>query len=305
MLRINLLPPYIYDEKKKKMIAAWWVLGVLACCVAYGLAWSKVNGELKEAQDAKTTAENFKSQYDSLENQIATAKQQGQAINDRQTFIANAQKYNDGWPKTYREVRDLTSPQVILREVSLSGTPINTVNMLAYAPSETDAIRWLMYLRTRTDKVDRVQFQLPPHGYLTDNQTAGGGGARMGGMSMPGMMGGGMSMPGMMGGGMRAGGIGPMGASGGGGGNNQQVGPTDIEGRPGLSFVATAVLKEPVAGGIALPAWPAGFGGAVGGGGARIPGMPGGMSGGPMGGGGSFGGGGLSVPGGGSKGGEV
>jgi hypothetical protein len=76
------------------------------------------------------------------------------------------------------------------------------------------------------------------------------------------------------------------GARPGGGANSQNVGPTELEGRPGLGFVAMAVLKEPVAKGIPAPSWPTGSGGGAGGaGGMRMPGgagMPP-MGGAPMG----------------------
>lgn len=325
MRPINLLPPYIYDKQKKVQLAAFWSIAALAVVAGFIYWQSEINKVLDGIAEEQQTATRLKTEHDNLVGQITQENNNNEAIQRKQDFIANAQTYNDAWPQTYSMVRDVVSPNVILRRIIIDPQQRQTVSMAGSARTEMDIVKWWMALKNDTTRFQSVRFELPPHPYAPGGQatTAGGpglagapGGARgfsggpgsgggpmaagvsgagggpgsggggfSGGMSMPPGMGsggmGGMSMPPGMGGGggFRGGGF----PGGGGGAQSADVGPDILEGRPVINFVATAVLNQPLAGGIATPVWPPGGGAGAGATGGF--GGPAGFSGGPGGGG--------------------
>jgi hypothetical protein len=295
MLRINLLPPYIYDKQKKiKWIAIALALPFLALVACL---WAAQNAQAAKdkADGRKNDALTQQSQYNNLVSQIKAEEDAVAATKAKQTFVANAIKYNEAWPDTYTSMRDVTSPKILLKSMYMSDDR-KSLNFTGFCQYEEDLVRWWMFLRAQSDLYSEVHFRLPEHPWPPKSESNAGGGA--GSMAMsgggPGMagspgMGGGMAMsggPGMgggspMGGGMAMSGGPGMGGSpgvgsfGGGGGSSDAVGDEEIEGRKGIKFSAFATLKKPFAGGITTPTWAtAGGAGASGGGGGMNSGGP-------------------------------
>jgi hypothetical protein len=332
MLRINLLPPYIFDKQKKVQLAIVWGV-VAAAAIALFVIWSSgVAGRLDEEKKKLADATDAKTQYDNVESQITDVNNKVAVTKSKQTFIADAKKSNDSWPAVYEQMRDVTSPLILLESLAIDPGNHKALDFAGFAKDELTIARWWMTLRNAKDRFDSVSFNLPTHPYVPANAQGGaggfgqmgrfggpmGGGRGFGGGSgmPPGMMSGSMP-PGMSGGsgmppmamagrpGMMTPGGSGMGGFGGsgmggfrggmGGGNNANVGPAEIEGRPGLNFTGVAMVKDTLAPPMA-PTWPAGggrggavgMGGMMGGGmpammgGGRMSGMPPGMMGGSM-----------------------
>ncbi len=346
MRPINLLPPYIYDKQKKVQLAGLWGLITLGVIGGFIYWQMQINKDLEAAVAEKQEAEKQKAEYDRQVALIAAENQKIAEIKQKQDFIAAAQKYNDQWAEGYSLIRDVTSPNVILRRISIEPNLRKNVSFAGAARQEMDIIKWWMALKNDQERFESVKFELPPHAYNPGGgagaagtgagRFAGGpggfggpGSGGFGGSRGPGVGGpmaasisspGGGGGPTSFGGGASGFGGGPGsggsfgggrgGFGGGGGAQSAEVGPGILEGRPVINFVATAVLKKPLAEGVSLPAWPAsgggGGGGATGGfgspgggpGGFGSPGggAPGGFSGGP---------GGLGAPGGGKGGGST
>lgn len=299
MLRINLLPPYIYDKQKKIRLAVLWAAIVAAALGAFLLWFVTLNNTLKDQKDLEAKAVDYKGQYDTVESNINKEKQARAEIERRQVFIANAQKYNDSWPAAFETMRDVTANNILLKSMAFDKSR-KIVSFTGFAKTEEDIVRWWQYLRNNYAGPDaalpfeNVSFSLPAHPYPPkDTATAGGGKGGFGGSggfagTGGGGSGGGPSIAGAssFGPGTGGGSFGSPGGFGGPGGNNKDnVGPGVIEGRPGINFAASITLKKPLADGMPTPAWgassapagPAGFGG----GGPMPGGMP--MSGGgPM-----------------------
>ncbi len=296
MLHINLLPPYIYEGKRKKQLIAVWSLVAAATVGLFLFALTGLNATHEEEKEKETIANTLKLEHDALVTQIGGVKTQIAETKQKQDFIASSQIYNDSWGEGFLQVRDVTNPRIVLNAVSFDPSR-GAVNINAFAPSELDAIKWWMVLLNQTDKFTNVNITLPSHGYQPGGGTVTGaapggmgGGGSMGGGAGPratGMtsMGGGGSMGSMMGG--RTGGMG-------GGAASAAGSESELEGRAGFDFVCTAGLVNPLKGGAVAPSWagtnaggaaPGGFGG-----GSMMGGSMGGM-GGSMGGmGGSMGG---------------
>jgi hypothetical protein len=286
MLRINLLPPYIYDKQKKIP----WIIGSLALIpITLGalLWWGAIaQAAVTAANDRKQAAQAQKDQYDKLDSDIKKEHAAVDATKQKQTFVSNAIVYNQSWPQVYTTMRNVTSPRVLLKSMYVSDDR-KSVNFTGWCQYEEDLVRWWMYLRSQTALFSNVHFRLPDHPWPPKEEAGAGGGDVSGGprgaMGMPGGSAGGMGSgmmsmmgPGMMGGssGGGRGGQGP-GSFGGGGGNSDAVGPEEIEGKKGIKFSAFVTLKEPFAKGIAPPSWAVGGAPAGGGPGGVMPGMGG------------------------------
>jgi len=298
MLRINLLPPYVFDDQKKRNVMILWG-ACTAVAAIVGVLWIQTSKSAADkAETENTEAKTQLDTYNSKETAIKTEKDRVAVIRTRQEFVKNAMTYNDAWPKAFEEIRNLTSPKVVLDKMVIAGG--NVVEITGFAPTELDVARWWMELR-KSDLFEKVNFDLPPHPYPGTGgtgataQTTGFAGAGAGIPGMPGGMGGGMSgmPPGAMGGGM-----GSMMGAGAGGGANGKAGNGVLEGRPGLIFAGHLVLKKPFNDGKTAPAWGTSSGGAGGGGGGMAGMMGGGFSGGPSGGASGSGGGGGGAAGG-------
>jgi len=327
MLRINLLPPYIFDKQKKVQVAIVWGVIAAAAIALLMVANGNVSNQLGDVKKQLDEANNFKSDWEGLDGQIKGVNDKVAVTRSKQTFVANSKTNNDAWPAVYEAMRDVTTPTILLESLIVSPADHKRLDFTGFAKDELTIARWWMYLRNNAkDRFDSVSFNLPAHSYVpaTAQNNAGGfglgrmsgmppgmgrgmmGGPGMGGAPMSSSFGGGMPqgmMSSSMGAGMMGGkagmmmpggrGISGMGGFGGGGGfggvASANVGPAEIEGRPGLNFTGSAYVKEALAPPIA-PTWPAG-GGATGGMGGfggmsgMNPAMMGGMGPGMMGGG--------------------
>jgi hypothetical protein len=328
MLRINLLPPYIFDKQKKIKLGIVWIVAAVAAIMAFVFWSSSVQGKLDEKKKLLADATQLKSQYDDLDTQIKKVNDGIAVVKAKQTFIASAKKSNDAWPAVYEAMRDVTDKTILLQSLNVETQNHKALDFVGFAKDELTIARWWMSLRNATDRFDTVSLNLPTHPYIPPTASATGAG-----MGAAGMMGGGMGRPGIgmmssspggmgMGmmssspGSMSGGGIGNLagkfaraasGNSGGfggagGGARNSGATETEVEGKRGLNFTGTAMLKDTYAP-PASPTWPPGGGG--GGAGMGMMGGAGmGMMGGPgmgmMGGGGRMGAGAPPMSGGGA-----
>ena len=278
MLRINLLPPYIYDDLKKRNYVIFGGAVSLVVILACGFLLMNAKAAQETAQKASDEAKTQKEKYDLEVTSIEKVKLGAAATQAKSDFVNDTRTYNDAWAMVYENMRAMTTPVVVLNSMRLTSS--SNLEILGFAPTELDVARWWMELRKSPDFA-QVQFDLPAHPYPATGGTgtpatvAMGGGGAMSGMGGGPAGGSAGMMAAMMGGGGGRG----MGGGGGGARSNASVGPTELEGRPGIAFAGHLILAKPLAGGKAIPAWGSARGGSGGGG------MMGGMSGGAMGGG--------------------
>ncbi len=281
MLRINLLPPYIYDKQKKVRLGMLWA-AIVAGALGLFLFWLiTLNQKYSEQKDLQTKAEGLRTDYEKAESDIKSEENRRAQIEKRQVFIAAAQKYNDSWPAAMEMMRAVTADNILLKTMAFDAGR-KTISLTGFAKTETDIVKWWMYLRNNYAgpdpalPFDNVAISLPKHPWPPAGTATAGANGLPGGFGGPGSGGGGsaggasmasmatMSTFGGKGGSPGGGPGGP-----GGGAADAAVGPGVIEGRPGINFTASLVLKKALADGIATPAWggggapagPSGFGG--------------------------------------------
>ncbi len=269
MLRINLLPPYIYDKQKKVKLAVFWAAIVAAALGAFLLWFVTLNKTLNDDKATQATAEDYRTQFQAVEKDITNEKAARAEIERRQVFIASAQKYNDSWPAAFETMRDVTANNILLKSMSFDKAR-KVVSFTGFAKTEEDIVRWWQYLRNNyagpdaSLPFDNVSFSLPDHPYPPKDSPAAGGRGQSGGFGGSG----GFSGSGGGSGGFAVAGASKFGAGSPGGGPSgggarsgaaaDAVGPGIIENRPGINFAASIVLKKPLADGIATPVWTAG-----------------------------------------------
>ena len=268
MLRINLLPPYIFDRQKKARTWLLWGGILLAVFIGTGLWYKSTNDEYAKAQEENQTAKNYRSDYDGLEGKIGGVKTAIAETETKQTFVKEARAYNRAWPDLFSTMRDLTSSQIILKKMYLASP--DTVNMVGWAHTEVDAARWWIRLHDYAGPgkmFKTVFFDLPKSGWPPEEDknapTATGG--------SPGGFGGGQPggpvsrtssvQSGNFGG--SSGGFGggrPGGGSSGGSTSNEkdeEPGIDYVNDSKGIRFNVHAVLNTPFDGGKPAPVWPA------------------------------------------------
>lgn len=314
MQPINLLPPYIFDKQKKFAMVGLWAAVVAVIVLGSVFFMLNLNQKLDAAKAERDKAQQFSDQWNKLDGDIKGVQASVKTIKDQMDFVSSAKTYNDAWPAAYETLREYSSSEILLMSASIDPVTRKIMTVGGFAQNDRKIVKWWQQLVNHAE-YESVNIGLPSYGYTPGGGTASNGGfggmggfGRRGGMGMgmpggmsmmpPGMSGGmpGMpsggpsamgisrtSAPGMSGGpGMGMGGpAGMMGGRGGFGGGNAAGGgsgaETEIEGRRGILFTATLILKEPLAGGIPTPSWPPGAAAATGGGfgGARMGGMPG------------------------------
>jgi len=303
MLKIELLPDYIGDKNKIRNLGLVWAGAVILVAFLLLAQNSKAGSALEAAKTDRANKEALKKTTDDNKAKIAAEQQHRAGVEAKQKFVLGSMTYNDGWADVFETIRDVKPEDnsIILNSMALDTAKHQTVSLTGFGQDEKAIVRWWMSLRNNTALFDHVNFDLVPHSFAPVSQASNGGGfggpGSGGGFGGPGS-GGGFSGPGSMGGSKFAN-LSPSTGSGGGGGfggsrSSANNGPGELEGKPGINFTASVVLKAPLAGGIPKPAWPSGGGGGTGAFGAPGNSMPY-STGGSMGGGSGGGSGGMQA----------
>jgi hypothetical protein len=234
MLRINLIPAYLAEEKKKKghfagaiaLFAAAAAVPLLYTFVqaaphkADGADPAELTGSLVSQVDSVTQSAtklaDLASQKQAKVSEAETVRSGIKPISDKRDFVNNLLYYNRIRPEIFRNVAKYTYKDVEYNSMSVNG---DVLQLSAFVKNFSDIGRFYLTLFANPD-IKALSFE-GLHGWPNGNS---GGGApsspmgAMGGSSGMGMMGGkGGGMPSGMGGGMPSGYGPPAGMMGGGG----------------------------------------------------------------------------------------
>lgn len=290
MLKINLLPPYIYEGAHRRNAIILWSVAVVAVVGCF-LFWKiTLDGQAQDWKSKTDRIQGDATRATSLKNEAARIRQESAAIQGKRDFVESARKYNSTtYPPVFNNIRDYTIRQVVYSSLQPSG---NTVTLEAYAPTLAKVGHYMMWME-HDPAISNVSVAIgsipgfPFHGTAQAQQlasgirspggghtftvtltlkkaieggpsySAGGTQAAAGGAMGGSMAGGPMGSPGMMGG--------PMGSSG------MRTAPMTSGGPMGSSGMRTAPMTS---GGMASPMGGPGMSGPMGGGGGGNKGMP-------------------------------
>lgn len=157
MLRINLLPPYIYEGAKRRNVMVLWVIILLVVIGGFIFGKVQIDGQTAAlvAETQRLTPDADKA--DRLQAQANQINEQSSAIRAKRDFVKNARLHNS---TTYQPVvyniRDYTMKGVLYYSLQPAG---QTVTLTAYAPSLAQVGHYLMWME-HNPNVSHVNIQL-------------------------------------------------------------------------------------------------------------------------------------------------
>lgn len=141
MLKINLLPPYIWEKRKVRQAA--FLFGVLFLAVLAGMVAWYVTLQNRERDLGIQVAEMEQraNEVRQLEAQLQAEKSKIPAIQAKVAFIEGVMEYNTLYPKLYEELAKYTYNRIVYTSVEPSS---NQLKIAAHARSVGDCGRYLL-----------------------------------------------------------------------------------------------------------------------------------------------------------------
>jgi len=172
MIKINLLPPGIFEARViKRLIVLFTVIliVIVAGCMYYT---SRVNAEKEQYASEAVIAEGLRDKANSLKKMKDDELAKIGPINDKLNFMDEVENFNLKYPKLYKALARYTYHKVIYSQLSV--TQDGTVTISAYAPSLMDAGRYLLNMYRATDLFSSVSISAVP-GYPSDGSGTASG----------------------------------------------------------------------------------------------------------------------------------
>lgn len=145
MLRINLLPPYIYEGKKRRNVVILWVVALLA--VIGGFIWWKTQLDAQAADFEKKKAEQepLKAQKEENDQKTSAINAENAELKGKTDFITNSINHiNTTYPPVFGHVKAYTTPNIVYS----SFVPAQQqVQLTAWAPSLTAVGQYMMRMQ--------------------------------------------------------------------------------------------------------------------------------------------------------------
>lgn len=142
MLKINLLPSYIYERRKVRQVAIACVIMVLA--VGGGMfAWiSQLNNQKAQLTSDVMTMEQNANDVKAIEAQATAEEAKAPPIQSKTSYIEAIMAYNEEYPKLYEELAKYTYSRIEYKTIEPSaGTGLK---ITAQARSVGDCGRYLL-----------------------------------------------------------------------------------------------------------------------------------------------------------------
>lgn len=177
MLRISLLPNYIYDRSKRRNVIVLW--SVVVALIIVGFMSAKIALDHKAARLAYAAAQ-LKPTADDATNTESQAKSIQTASADIKTkadFVTNCRQYDmTTYPPVYHNIAEYTIRSVVYDSITPSGTQ---VTMQAFAPSLAQLGHYMMWME-HNPKISNLYINLSnfrptfPSPWMGGNQNLGG-----------------------------------------------------------------------------------------------------------------------------------
>jgi Tfp pilus assembly protein PilN len=177
MLRINLLPPYIYEGSKRRNVTIVWVVILLAVIAGFVFGKVQIDGQTAALVAEKESLTPNADKADRLQAQANSINSESAAIREKRDFVKNARLHNSNtYPPVVYNIRDYTMKGVLYSSLQPQG---ETVTLDAYAGSLSQVGHYLMWME-HNPNISRVSvglnglpsFPVPP-GFNGQPQGAG------------------------------------------------------------------------------------------------------------------------------------
>lgn len=143
MLKINLLPTYIYEKRKVRQAGLSFCL-LFAVVIVSMLSWrfALSNNERKLSMQVEEMKQKA-AIVDAINAQIPVEQQKTQTLKTKVDFIEAVMNYNLEYPALFEELAKYTYSRIQYMEIKPSATD-NTIQISAYARSVGDCGRYLL-----------------------------------------------------------------------------------------------------------------------------------------------------------------
>lgn len=179
MIKINLLPPNIFEARAIKRVIILFSV-VLIAVIAISLAVTKkVNDAAAVYKQEADAAEILKQQAAQLESQASALRSEIAPIKSKVDFFEAVKSYNLQYPALYEELAKFTYKKIIYSSLQPDGS---SLNITAHTPSLKDAGRYLLNMYRASHIFTSVTISgVPgyPHTGSTASVTGGGPGGGM------------------------------------------------------------------------------------------------------------------------------
>ncbi len=247
MLKINLLPSYIYEKRSVRRAIFMFSVLFVACAVGMIFWWIMLRNTERNLNVRVTDMEAKAGQVATLQQQVDAATAKIPPYEAKVKFIEDLQAYNVKVPKLYEDLAKYTYAKILYKSVQPAGT---TLTIQAHANSIGDCGRYLLNMYRAQHLFTSVSINegaIPgwpaQGGSATSAAGPGmmpGGPGAMPGMGRPSLAMGprpsGAGMPGMPG-------MPGMGAMPGMGGRSQVQAAAS---NTGIDFTVTCTLRDPI-----------------------------------------------------------
>lgn len=141
MLKINLLPKYIYERRKVYQLAS--VLGIIFIAIVFGMfAWWFVLGNKEIILTGQVDEMELKTSIlNDLQKQVEAEKAKLPPVEAKVKFMEDLMAYNLQLPKLYEELAKYTYARILYKSVTPAA---NQLSIQAHADSLADCGRYLM-----------------------------------------------------------------------------------------------------------------------------------------------------------------
>lgn len=142
MLKINLLPPYIYEKRKVRQAALSF--GLLFCALIFVMLgwWFKLSNNERELTAQGAIMKQKAEQVTQLSALVAAEEAKIPPIQQKVSFIEGIMAYNLKWPPILEELAKYTYSRIMYKSVTPSGE--NQLAISAHARSVGDCGRYLL-----------------------------------------------------------------------------------------------------------------------------------------------------------------
>lgn len=147
MLRINLLPAYIYERRKVRAAAIGFTIAFVAVLAGMLAWWLTLSNRQKELAVMVADMEAKAAEVTRIEQQAQQEENRIPVIQAKVDFIEAVLEYNLQIPKLYEEIAKYTYGRIQLKSMQASG---GTVQIQAHARTLGDCGRYLMNMYRAT-----------------------------------------------------------------------------------------------------------------------------------------------------------
>lgn len=148
MIKINLLPPNIFEAKVIRNIAV--AFGLLAVIIVVGMLYwnNKINTEAAEVQRLADAAKALHDKAESIKGEAESMRSSIAPIQEKIKFFEDVKKHNESYPQLYRELAKFTYAKVVYTNITPSDG--GTLQLQGSAPSLSDVGRYMMNIYRAT-----------------------------------------------------------------------------------------------------------------------------------------------------------